>query len=108
MADAVAEGEIVEQAIFIRGSHQNRGAKVSKRFPAILAGATQPAITQGSGRKELAAWLTQDDHPLTSRVTVNRVWQWHFGEGLVRTPNNFGTLGEKPTHPELLDYEVIA
>ncbi len=104
MADAVAEGKVVEQAVFIRGSHSNPGTTVSKRFPSILAGDRQFPITDGSGRKQLAAWLTNADHPLTSRVTVNRIWQWHFGEGLVRTPNNFGTVGEKPTHPELLEY----
>jgi hypothetical protein len=57
-----------------------------------------------SGRKELAESVAHPDNPLTARVIVNRVWQWHFGEGLVRTPSNFGILGEKPTHPELLDW----
>ncbi|MEO8049489.1 MAG: DUF1549 and DUF1553 domain-containing protein, partial [Acidobacteriota bacterium] len=102
MAAAVTEGENVEQAIFIRGNYQNRGEIVPKRFPAIF-GAHTP-ITNGSGRRELATWLTRPDHPLTSRVAVNRIWQWHFGEGLVRTANNFGAAGERPTHPELLDY----
>ena len=104
LACAVAEGGVVEQAVFVRGNHQNPGEKVPKQFPEVLAGDSQSPITQRSGRKELAAWLTRDDHPLTSRVAVNRIWQWHFGEGLVRTPDNFGTVGEKPTHPELLDY----
>ncbi len=104
MASAVAEGESVEQRVFIRGDHHRPGEVVTKQFPVVLAGDSQTPITQGSGRKQLAEWLTQPSHPLTARVMVNRIWQWHFGEGLVRTPNNFGTTGEEPTHPELLDY----
>ena len=104
MACAVAEGEPVVQRLFIRGDHGNPGEPVPKRFPLILAGDDQPPIQEGSGRRELAEWLTRPDHPLTARVMVNRIWQGHFGEGLVRTPNNFGRVGERPTHPELLDY----
>ncbi len=104
LASAVAEGEIVEQRVFVRGNHKNLGDPVPKAFPAVLTLETQPSVRQGSGRKELGEWLSQPSHPLTSRVMVNRIWQWHFGEGLVRTPNNWGTTGQKPTHPELLDY----
>lgn len=107
MAGAVTEGESVQQRVLLRGNHRNPGEVVPKQFPVVLAGDQQTAIAQGSGRKELAEWLTQTDHALTSRVMVNRLWQWHFGEGLVRTPNNFGITGEKPTHPELLDYLSI-
>ena len=104
MACAVAEGKMVDQRVFVRGIHSNPGTKVHKQFPVVLAGASQTPVTDGSGRKELAAWLVRPSQVLTSRVIVNRIWQWHFGEGLVRTPNNFGTNGEDPTHPELLDY----
>src|ERR671925_209060 len=61
-------------------------------------------FTNGSGRLELAQAITDKENPLTTRVLVNRVWQHHFGNGLVRTPSDFGTRGEAPTHPELLDY----
>jgi len=104
MACAVTEGPSVQQKVFIRGNWANPGEDAPKQFLRIIAGEQQTPVTQGSGRLELAEWLTRPDHPLTSRVMVNRLWQWHFGEGLVRTPSNFGRLGEMPTHPELLDY----
>ncbi|MBX9627723.1 MAG: PSD1 and planctomycete cytochrome C domain-containing protein [Gemmataceae bacterium] len=90
--------------VHIRGRYDRLGDLVPRGFPAAVKVASPPGITAGSGRKELADWLTRPDHPLTPRVIVNRVWQFHFGEGLVRTPSNFGVLGEPPTHPELLDH----
>ncbi len=104
MACAIEDSDSVEQKVFIRGDYNNPGEVAPKGFPAILGRYdTKPAFT-GSGRLQLARWLTQPNHPLTARVMVNRVWQWHFGEGLVRTPDNFGKMGERPTHAELLDY----
>jgi len=93
-----------DAAIHVRGRYDRLGAVVPRRFPQIFAGRDQPPITEGSGRLQLARWIASEDHPLTARVMVNRIWQHHFGYGLVRTPGNFGKLGEKPTHPELLDY----
>jgi hypothetical protein len=90
--------------IHLRGSHLTLGAETPRRFPAIVAGEKQTPITKGSGRLELAEWVASKDNPLTARVMANRVWLGHFGTGLVRTPDNFGRLGERPTHPELLDY----
>ena len=104
LAYAVRESESVAQRVFLRGNHLNPGEPVPKRFPEILAGDSQEPVASGSGRPELARWLASPDHPLTSRVIANRLWHWHFGQGLVRTPNNFGLMGEQPTHPELLDH----
>ncbi len=104
-AMAVAEGEIRDLPLMIRGNHLTPGAIMPRRFPLVLAGDDQAPIgSDRSGRMELASWLTQPDHPLVARVMVNRIWKWHFGEGIVRTPDNFGKLGDRPDNPELLDW----
>jgi hypothetical protein len=90
--------------IHIRGSYARLGESVPRRFPRIVAGEQQTPIREGSGRLQLARWLVSPQHPLTARVMVNRIWQHHFGQPIVRTPSNFGKQGERPTHPELLDY----
>ena len=81
--------------------HHNLGEPVTRQFPVVLTGEQQAPITTGSGRLELARWLVSPDHPLTSRVMANRIWYWHFGEGLVRTANNFGLTGgeARPSGP---------
>ena len=104
MAYAVGRGESVEQRVFVRGNHNQPGEPAPRQFPAILAGEDQQPVPDSEGRLRLAEWIASGDHPLTGRVIANRLWHWHFGEGLVRTPNNFGLMGERPTHPELLDY----
>ena len=102
---AVSEGEIQDLPVMLRGSHLTPGAVAPRGFPAILAGeARAPIGTDRSGRRELAAWLTRTDHPLVARVMANRIWHWHFGAGIVRTPDNFGALGDRPSHPDLLDW----
>jgi hypothetical protein len=95
----------VNLRIHIRGSHLNLGAVVPRRFPRILAGEDQPPLpADRSGRLEMAEWLTRPGQPLLARVMVNRIWRWHFGAGLVRSTDNFGLLGERPSHPQLLDW----
>lgn len=88
--------------ILIRGDVHQRGREVGKGWPAVL-GATTVGSDQLS-RAALADWLTDPKNPLVSRVWVNRLWQYHFGRGLVYTPSDFGVQGEKPSHPELLDW----
>ncbi|MBI3860802.1 MAG: DUF1553 domain-containing protein [Planctomycetia bacterium] len=90
--------------VFVRGNHLKPGKTVPRGFPRVIAGSDPPPIREGSGRRELARWLTSPGNPLTARVMVNRIWQHHFGAGLVRTSANFGAMGESPSHPELLDF----
>ncbi len=90
--------------IFRRGNPTNRGATVPRHFVSVLAGPNPPEFTEGSGRRALAEAIVAPTNPLTARVWVNRVWQHHFGTGLVRTPSDFGVRAESPSHPELLDW----
>jgi len=103
-AYAVAEGTAADAKLQVRGDPKRLGDEVPRRFPAVLGGRELPPETSGSGRLELAEWIVSPDNPLTARVIVNRIWQHHFGRGLVPTPNDFGRRGQPPTHPELLDY----
>ena len=93
-----------DSPVFIRGEAGNRGELVPRRFLQILSGPVRPAYTNGSGRLELAMAIASRDNPLTARVMINRIWQHHFGEGLVPTPDDFGMMSEPPSHPQLLDY----
>jgi hypothetical protein len=93
--------------IFPRGNCETPGRTVPRHFPRALGGADTPDVGRGSGRLELARWLVRRDHPLTARVMVNRIWQHHFGAGIVRTPSNFGKMGRAPTHPALLDWLAL-
>ena len=108
-AMGVREGDQIDDlAIHLRGSHWNLGAKVPRRFLKVLAGDNPPAIgPTESGRLQLAQWLTDPAHPLTSRVLVNRLWRWHFGRGIVPSVDNFGRLGEKPSNQPLLDWLAL-
>ncbi|WP_232100804.1 PSD1 and planctomycete cytochrome C domain-containing protein [Gimesia fumaroli] len=99
------EREIIDVPIHIRGSHLTLGETVPRHVPVVLSPQPEkPFSKETSGRLKFAEWLTSREHPLTSRVFVNRVWRWHFGKGIVATPDNFGKLGAKPTNQALLDW----
>ena len=103
-AYAASEGKTTDARVQLKGEPKNLGPQVPRGFLTVLGGQKVPPGTSGSGRLELARWLTDRSNPLTARVMVNRVWLHHFGRGLVRTPDDFGTRSQPPTHPELLDW----
>jgi len=104
--NSMDEREVVKAGypLNVRGSVDVPGALVKPDFLSMFKGKNEVAASKGSGRLELAEALLDPEHPLTARVYVNRVWQWVFGTGLVATPDDFGRLGDKPSHPELLDW----
>jgi hypothetical protein len=103
-APALADGTGEDESVFLRGTYRTLGPRVARRPPEVITGSDPLAPASGSGRLELAHRLVDPSNPLLPRVLVNRIWQHHFGEGLVRTPDDFGRMGQPPTHPELLDY----
>ena len=88
----------------VRGVYTDYGERVPRGHIRVLAGQSRGSDPEGSGRLELAQLIASPENPLTARVFVNRVWHWVFGSGIVRTPDDFGHLGDRPSHPELLDY----
>lgn len=100
VAYAVVEGQSADARLHKRGDPEQLGDPVRRRWLSILGGDAVPAEA-GSGRRQLGDWIS--GHPLAARVMVNRIWQWHFGRGLVATPNDFGSRGQSPSHPALLN-----
>src|SRR5262249_38642066 len=94
----------VTMRVHVRGNPDTLGEEAPRHFLSVLSADEPPAFAHGSGRLGLARGIASPRRPLTAGVLVNRVWAQHFGKGLVRTPSNFGALGERPTHPELLDW----
>ena len=99
----VTEGTPADAPLLLRGDAEKPGPITPRRWLEVLGGNVLEN-SNGSGRAELARWLTDPANPLTPRVIVNRLWQYHFGAGIVRTPNDFGSRGQAPSHPELLDW----
>lgn len=102
------EKSIGDTKVHIRGNVHNLGPDVPRGFLQVALYEDMPDFTNDeSGRRQLGQWLASEKNPLTARVTVNRFWHWLFGTGIVRTTDNFGTVGEEPSHPELLDYLAL-
>ena len=95
------------ERVRIRGNPNNLGEEVPRRFLTILSQSEPQPFTEGSGRLELAEAIASPHNPLTARVMVNRIWLHHFGQGIVRTPSNLGQTGDRPSHPQLLDYLAL-
>jgi hypothetical protein len=96
--------KIKDLQVHVRGDKDELGELAPRRFLQILSEGEQERFTHGSGRLDLANHIADPSNPLTPRVMVNRIWAHHFGRGIVGTPSNYGQLGERPSHPELLDY----
>ena len=94
----------VDVPLRVRGDPFKLGDRVPRRYLEVLTGSADPLVVDGSGRRELAEMIASPDNPLTARVMVNRVWHHLFGAGIVRTTDDFGSIGERPSHPQLLDY----
>ena len=103
-AMAVKEGEVADLKIHIRGSHLSLGESIPRGFVDLFDVPGDSISSGSSGRFELADWITHADHPLTSRVMVNRTWQWQLGTGLCSTTDNLGVSGSRPVHQDLLDW----
>ena len=106
-AMSVADGTVLASLpICVRGDHRNLGDAIPRAFPAVMLEAATPVTLpeNQSGRLQLAEWMASPNHPLTSRVIVNRIWRWHFGRGLVASTDNFGILGDPPSNPQLQDW----
>ena len=101
---AIADGTPEDECVFIRGNHKTLGERVPRRGLQVLGGEQHSAPADTSGRLELARSLVNGSNSLVPRVIVNRVWQRHFGRGIVPTPDDFGVMGQPPSHPELLDW----
>lgn len=104
---AAVDGFSEDEHVFIRGSHRNLGEVVPRRMLTAISGENQPPLTAGSGRLKLAARLLDPSDPFPARVMANRIWHHLFGRGIVASTDNFGVLGQRPTHPELLDHLAV-